>query len=739
MSAPPADAELTEQLRTTLQGRYTVRNELGRGGMAIVYRALDLRNNREVAIKVLRPELAATIAGDRFLREIHIAGQLKHQRILPVYDSGDARGSPFFVMPIVEGESLRARIQREKQLPIPDALRIARDVAQTLEYAHTQAIVHRDVKPENILLSGEVPFVSDFGIARALEAAGGERLTESGVAMGTAAYISPEQAGGASAVDARSDVYALGCVLYEMLAGEPPFTGPSTHAIVALHLAERPRSLRVVRPAVPPELDQVIQRALAKVPADRFRSAAAFATALEAVSDTARLRRLRIRRRVTRLAVIGLLLTAIGVGLKVLIGRATPPLDASRVVVFPLAAGGQATAATGEDVAMMISAALIYTDPLKGTDGARYLEERYRENPGLISSSTAVRISKSRRARYFLEGAVRQDNDSATVVLRLHDVVGDSVLAEESATGAVAMPAFRIGYVALRRLIPKLLDPGREVDFAVLTEREPAAIALLVQGEREYRRTRFGPALDFFKRAVRMDSALAYAAVKGAQAANWVSLRREARELVSVALARDTLLPPRYRAFARGLDAYHAARADSAVFWLERALHDDPDWTEASMALGEVLYHLFPARWPLDSLAESQFKVALAADTTFTPAMLHLVEIATRRGDTRRARDLVNRLSLGEPDTVLGPQRAIMVECVERGPDRANLEERARANPVAVLHAAQQLAVAGAHPACAERAFRAFLAVSNERGFRWAALLGLQSLLAAQGRIADLT
>ncbi|HSR40649.1 MAG TPA: serine/threonine-protein kinase, partial [Longimicrobiales bacterium] len=257
--------------------------ELGRGGMAVVFLAEDLKHHRAVALKVLSPDLAETLGSDRFFREIEIAAGLDHPHVLPLYDSGEAEGLLYFVMPYVEEGSLRDRLDREKQLPVEDALRIACEVADALSYAHKHDVVHRDIKPDNIMLVGGHARVADFGIARAISAAGVDRLTRTGLSVGTPRYMSPEQAAGGADVDGRSDLYSLGCVLYEMLAGAPPFTGPP-EAVVGQHLAAEPRAITSIRPAVPPQVAAALMRALAKTPADRFSPAGQFADALRAPS-----------------------------------------------------------------------------------------------------------------------------------------------------------------------------------------------------------------------------------------------------------------------------------------------------------------------------------------------------------------------------------------------------------------------------------------------------------------------
>ncbi|MFP5356676.1 MAG: serine/threonine-protein kinase, partial [Gemmatimonadota bacterium] len=262
--------------------RYRLERELGVGGMATVYLAEDLRHGREVAIKVLHPDLGAALGSERFLAEIKTTARLQHPHILPLLDSGEADGFLFYVMPFVAGETLRARLERERQLPVDDALRIAREVADALGAAHAIGIVHRDIKPENILLHSGHALVADFGIAIAVHQAAGARMTQTGLSLGTPQYMSPEQAMGEKQIDARADLYALGAVLYEMLTGEPPFTGATMQAIVAKVVGATPEPPSLVRRTIPPHVEGAVLRALEKLPADRFNTAADFAVALEA-------------------------------------------------------------------------------------------------------------------------------------------------------------------------------------------------------------------------------------------------------------------------------------------------------------------------------------------------------------------------------------------------------------------------------------------------------------------------
>jgi serine/threonine-protein kinase len=271
---------LTE-LKRALADRYTIEREIGAGGMATVYLARDLRHERPVALKLLNPELGAVLGVERFLAEIKVTANLQHPNLLPLFDSGEANGHLFYVMPFVEGESLRARLEREKQLPIEDAVHIAVAAAKALDYAHGHGVIHRDLKPENILLQAGQPVVADFGIALAVSKAGGNRITQTGLSLGTPQYMSPEQATGDRAIDGRSDIYSLAAVTYEMLTGEPPHIGNTSQAIIARVLTERPRPARTARPAVPEHVEAALEHALEKLPADRYATAREFAEALQ--------------------------------------------------------------------------------------------------------------------------------------------------------------------------------------------------------------------------------------------------------------------------------------------------------------------------------------------------------------------------------------------------------------------------------------------------------------------------
>jgi serine/threonine-protein kinase len=401
--------DILDRLRKALADRYTVERELGRGGMATVYLAEDLKHKRQVAIKLLDPELARALGSERFLREVEVTAKLTHPHILALYDSGEADGFLFYVMPYIEGETLRDRMSRDGQLPLDDALQITREIAAALSYAHSQGVIHRDIKPENVLLSAGEAVVADFGIARAITEAGGENLTETGISIGTPTYMSPEQAAGEK-LDGRSDVYSLGCVLYEMLAGEPPYTGPSAQAIVAKKLSEPVPRVSVVREMVPRSVESTLERALAKAPADRFPTALAFSEALSTDAVTPRVQLRGWRRAVAALAA---------------------------VVVLALAARGLASILAGEQVDTLAVLPLtdLTADPEQAYLAAGVHEALITELGQLGLSVTAratmaqfrdtdkpIReIASEVGADAVIEGSVYRSGDSLQIATRLYD------------------------------------------------------------------------------------------------------------------------------------------------------------------------------------------------------------------------------------------------------------------------------------------------------------------------------
>ena len=720
-----------DRLRVALAGRYEVDREIGRGGMACVYRAHDRQHDRDVALKVLRPELAATLGIERFLREIRIEARLQHPHILPLYDSGTADGLLYYVMPYVEGETLRDRIRREKQLPVGEAVRIAREIAEALDYAHKHDVVHRDIKPSNILLSGGQAVVADFGIARAISVADQESLTASGLAVGTPEYMSPEQGAGDTNVDGRSDIYALGCVLYEMLGGEPPFTGRTAQNILARHRHDPPPPLRVVRPTLSAEMAEVVEIALAKLPADRFASADQFATALtRAVDGPLPVRATGATRR-RRLLVLGGIALAAAALWRLL--PETESLDPNRVVVFPLQG---ASSAPRDDASLALVASLNTTSSLIGIDGGKL------DSPGADRSAAALRRrARGESAAFYVEGRLLSA-DSLRLLLDLHDLRSGSVT-HRLVTFPAGADGWAVGVRAALEILPVLIPTGRSAELPSLTGRSPAAMAEYFLGERSYRRAAFGDALEHFQRAVAIDSGFALAALRGTQAASWHRRPEEAEALVAVALANEQVLSPRQREFAHGVHAYLTGQADAAAQRFKNAIAMDPTAAEPWMMLGETYQHLIPTASPLDSLAEQAFEQVRELDPTFAPVLFHLIEYAVRRGDRQRAERLMEEYRRSSPDPDLLQTIELAYGCVQGTMPARQWRSAVERSPARVFDAAQIFAVGGLHqPRCAETAWRALLDWDTTTGdlhsrYQFAALLGLHGLLVAEGRDAD--
>jgi len=578
-------ADQRERLQAALAGHYTIDRELGHGGMAIVYLAHDVRHDRRVALKVLRPEIAAALGAERFLREIHIAAGLSHPNILPLYDSGDAGGVLYYVMPYVEGESLRDRLTREGPMPLGDALAIATETADALGHAHTHDVVHRDVKPENILLSGGHALVADFGIARAISAAGGDQLTETGMLIGTPAYMSPEQATAQRAVDGRADIYALGCVLYEMLAGAPPFSGPSTQAVLARHALDPVPPLRTVRPELPQRLERTVLRALAKTPADRFPTAAELRAALlSADAPPARPRAL--------IGVLALVVTLVAGAVYLALRRPASVAPPRSVAVLPFQ--NLSTDPSDEYFSTGMSEEL--TTALGKVDGLRVAAPT---SAGAFrnASVTARQIGKALGVVTLVQGTVRRAGGRLRVSAHLinaesgYDLWSDEYERDVRDVFAVQDEITRAIVGALR---VKLAANGG-APFARPTTTSPEAHDLYLHGRFFYeKRNEEGlrRALVYFRQAIEKDSAYALAYSGLADTYSFLS-----------AFGFET---PREMFPKAKVAALQALQLDSTL-------------PEAHTSLGFISL-FYDWDWPA---ADREFRSALSLDSTYTPALLY--------------------------------------------------------------------------------------------------------------------
>jgi len=461
-------ADPLDRLQAALADRYIIERELGRGGMATVYLARDQKLGREVALKVLRPELAASLGAERFLREIEIAAKLTHSNILALHDCGGGDECLYYTMPFVEGESLRDRLNREKQLSIEDALQITREVADALGHAHSLGIVHRDIKPENILFQGGHALVADFGIARAVREAGAETLTETGLAIGTPAYMSPEQASGSKDIDARSDLYSLGCVLYEMLSGETPYLGNTPQAIVAKKLSEPAPRVSVVRDKVPPAVEAALDRALSRTPADRFATAAQFAEALAGVPAAFGGGR-PVWHWVARLAAVVVIVT---VGVVLLRGwrsgtstAAAEEIDRLVVVPFENRTGDPAAAEWGFTAAEYITRALDRASVVTVVPASRVRDLVREVDPAV--GMPLEEIARRSRARYALAGSYALSGDRIRFDVELVNAESGELLGAfdpvagpvDSLEAVITLLSERVTAATMARLSPDL-SPG---------------------------------------------------------------------------------------------------------------------------------------------------------------------------------------------------------------------------------------------------------------------------------------
>jgi eukaryotic-like serine/threonine-protein kinase len=717
---------------TVLAGRYAIERELGRGGTACVYLARDLKHRRDVAVKILHRLITAQIGSDRFLREIEVAARLTHPHILPLHDSGETDDLLYYVMPFVEGESLRERLVRDGPLPLEDALRITREVADALAYAHAHGVVHRDIKPGNILLEAGHAVVADFGIARAVTYAGGADLTTSGLAIGTPVYMSPEQVSG-STVDGRTDLYSLGCVLYEMLTGSPPFSGPTPQAVAARHLYEPPRPLETILPLTPKPVARAVNVALQKNPDDRFPTAGKFMDALAGNLPGASGHRARFGKK--RVAILGAAAALVLVPLA--LRRSDPPLDPGRIIVYPASnATAQSSALAPDEVTLALLASLNSTASLVGVDGARLPGASDVTSGGLDGAGRQT--AREQRAGFYVTARLL-GTDSLHLLLDLHDVQAGTVTrrALDFPPGA---SGWSVGVRAALELLPVLIPTGGRHDLPSLQGRSPKAMAAFFQGERAYRSAAFEEALGHFRTAVEVDSSFALAALRGAMVASWSDHPDEARAMARVAVSREATLPARLAHLAHGVEDFMTGRADSAVGRFRQALALDPENAEAWMGLAETLHHLLPREAQLDSLAEDAYLRVRLLDPEFAPAMFHLIEYAVRRGDLAGSERLMERFTGGHPDAEALGSIQLMLDCVRGDMTRSKWEAAVLRNPAQALGAGQLLSVGGLRqPDCAEAAFEAVLAFDTTGGqqlarHQFGALIGLQGVLVARGR-----
>lgn len=668
------DAALRERLQAALADRYAVADEIGHGASAVVFAARDLRHfDREVALKVIRPEVAETVGVARFRREMQLAAQLNHPHILALLDWGEVAGLLYYVMPRVTGETLRARLQREHQLALDDAVRVTRDIASALHYAHDRGIVHRDVKPENILLTGGVASLGDFGLARDLDRRV-DPVTASGIAVGTAAYMSPEQTSGGTG-DARSDQYALACVLYEMLAGDPPFHASTVHALFARHRNDPVQPLASVRPSLPSGVDEAVQRALAKVPADRFANVGQFAQAVETALTSGSLAAVRVATPAVperpgvkwqRAALGGLAIVALAwwlvKSLDVLPGDRAPALVANRIAVVPFETFHAEDSLWRTGLVDLLSRSLDGAGPLRTVAPSVVLKSA----TGRSDNTSAERVGRETGAGLAIFGQLlRVGVDSARLQATLYDVAAQRVLAEDEVrdeAGRVDRLADSLTVRLLRALVRTraiAATPRPSLGSASL----PALKAFL-QAEQAYRLNDMQSAQTLYERSLALDSSFALAyhgmssvrraiGLEGDSQQRWHAARAGERNRGlglrdSLLLVADSIMVALPRTVSFLTDATRAL-VRRRVRTLELAAATYVNDPVIAMELGEALAHTGFLLGRTQEQALQAFERAIVADPGFTPAYYHAVELALALRGADSARQLARAFVRARP------------------------------------------------------------------------------------------
>ena len=653
---------LFPSLQTALGDAYRLERELSPGGMSRIFLATESSLGREVVVKVLPAEMASDVSASRFRREIEIAARLQHPHILPVLTAGVSGSLLYFVMPYVSGESLRHRLSRERQLPIADAVRLLREIADALAYAHTNGVVHRDVKPENILLESDHAVLADFGVARALLQASTDRsLTATGLGIGTPGYMAPEQAAGERSVDARADIYALAVVGYEMIGGLPPFTGPSAQAVMAAHMTAQPRALRELRPDVSPEIAQALERGMAKSPDQRFQTAADFRDALTRQAEPAQ-NRPRI------LVAAGLGVAALAIAAAVFTNSRSPEsMDGELLAVAPFDVLDPSLSLLGEGLVDVVSRSLDGAGTLRTVSPSLV----FRRWSGRADPLSATALGRATGAGLAVVGSVvRAGPDSVRLSASVFDVVGERSMGDFQFVEA-ADRIDRISdslSVGVLRLLGRARRAGTAGFGSLGTKSLPAGKAFL-RGEQFYRRAAWDSAEAAYVEAFSIDSSFALAYNHAAHARGWgasegdaraIEWRLRAGQLARGLSSRDSLLlladslrasvsrpgPPDIAEYSR------TRRQFTLLEELTRLYGDDAEmWYD----LGDAYYHggFGPTSTP-DAKILTTFEKAIELDSAFAPAYPHLVDIAFRlfRDSTRALRYADQYVAMSAPGGV---------------------------------------------------------------------------------------
>jgi tRNA A-37 threonylcarbamoyl transferase component Bud32/TolB-like protein len=648
-----------EILQEALRDKYKVDREIGAGGMATVYRAEDLKHHRQVAIKVLRPELAASLGTDRFLREIEMAARLQHPHVLPLYDSGAAAGFLYYVMPFVEGESLRDKLSRDGSLPVEVAVQLVREVASALDYAHTHGVVHRDIKPENILLSGGHAVVADFGIARALDAAsGGEKLTGMGLSIGTPAYMSPEQATASDEVDARSDVYSLGCVLYESLAGQPAFSGPSIQSVITKSISGPRPHVRSIRKTIPLAIDEVIVKSLAQDPAERYPSAAAFSDAL----GKALMGEMAGGRRRWVPMVVGVLTACLlvggWVGYQKWTNRSPVKNGAELIAVLPFTTAGSGVDLLGEGMVDLLSTNLNAVGGINTVD-PRSVLSRWHKRKSTGDRADALAVGRSLDAGSVLMGSVVSAGTSVRIYAELSSVTGET-LARVQVNGPADNVIALVDSLSLSLLreIWSSKEPIPSLRLGAITSTSVDAIRAYMEGEQYYRKANWDSAISAFTRAVTADSTFALANFRLALSIGWTGGWQAEQSVNATEAAYRNLkrLPERDRALITGYRLFTLGRLE-AVDSLRHYVNQYPKDPDGWFMMADAQFHL-RALLPLSPAElKAPFDSVIKLDPTLVAAYFHPIEMTLQYRDSVGYQSYMARMDSAAPSEESGVYR----------------------------------------------------------------------------------
>ena len=650
-------SDIVDRLAASLAGRYEIERELGAGGMATVYVARDLRHRRQVALKVMRPDLGGGLGAERFLREIELAAGLQHPHIVPVFDSGaEGEGGAkllWYTMPLIEGESLRRRLQRVGRLPVDEALTIAAQVADALAYAHGRGVVHRDIKPENILLGGGHAVVADFGVAKAaaLDHDPDAPLTQLGFVVGTPHYMSPEQAAGGEAIDARSDQYSLGCTVFEMLAGEPPFAGSPGKSVVAQSLtAPRPR-VSERRPEAGATLDPTLQRAMAVDPDARFPDMAAFTEAMQSGRRAATGRWVR-RRAVLLGAFIAAVAAGAGAWLGTRFGRHTVEPAAENLAVLPFSTSGPGMAYLREGMVDLLSTNLSGVGGIRAVDPRTVLRDAPKADRDAGGLDEAIRLGRRLGAGSVVLGSAVGTGDRVRLAADFYSIDGER-LGRAQVDGPVDSVLTLVDRLslALLRDVWRSREPLPAVRLASQTTDSIAALRAFLQGEQYYRRLAFDSAEQAYNRAVEVDSTFALAHFRRALTYGWTGGYGSTASLdASAAGTRFAKrLQPRERRLLVGYRLFDQGKP-AAVDSFHSFLKQYPDDLDGWYLLGEALFHTREYTGAAPDTISAAFDSVVHGDSGLVPALIHPIELTLSTGDTARFRRYLGVIERSAPE-----------------------------------------------------------------------------------------